>query len=145
MRLPDIPPVWFLGSAAAAWGLSVAVPVVRFDWPNGPGWALAGLGVAWAGWAVWLLRRNRTTLEPSGTPSTLVTGGPYRLNRNPIYTGMTLALFGWAVVLGTLTGFLPALVFPAVITRRFIRHEEQALRRAFGDRAEAWMAERRRW
>lgn len=61
---------------------------------------LCGLGIAFAIWARWHLGRNW-----SGTPSIkegheLITSGPYRLVRHPIYTGMILALLGSALVAG---------------------------------------------
>ncbi len=61
---------------------------------------LCGAGIAFAIWARWHLVRNW-----SGTPSIkegheLVTSGPYRFVRHPIYTGILLALFGSALTGG---------------------------------------------
>ena len=102
-------------------------------------------GLALVGWsATWFLRR-RTSIEPRRRPEALITEGPYRLNRNPIYTGMTTCLVGWALWLGSPLALVPAAAFPLVITRRFILGEEAALRDAFGDDAAAWFASSRRW
>ena len=64
------------------------------------GVVLCGAGIAFAIWARWCLGRNW-----SGTPSMkegheLVTTGPYRFVRHPIYTGMLVALFGSALTIG---------------------------------------------
>jgi len=60
------------------------------------GVALCVLGMVFAVWARWHLGKNW-----SGTPSIkenheLVTSGPYRFVRHPIYTGMLVALLGSA-------------------------------------------------
>lgn len=61
---------------------------------------LCALGLAFAIWARWHLGRNW-----SGTPSIkegheLITSGPYRWVRHPIYTGMLLALIGSSLISG---------------------------------------------
>ena len=58
---------------------------------------------------------------------------------------MTVMLLGWAMVLGAVTAFLPVLVFPVIITRRFILDEEHRLRDAFGEKAERYLRRTRRW
>ena len=144
---PDLPPVWMLGHGALAWMLAEALPLARFAGPVprplGAILALAGIGLAvWA--AAWFARR-RTTIEPREAPSALIVEGPFRVNRNPIYTGMALVLGGWALWLGTLLAVLAVLPFPFVIDRRFVRGEEAALRDAFGTDADVYIAGSRRW
>lgn len=65
------------------------------------GTILCGAGIAFAIWARAHLGRNW-----SGTPSMkegheLVTSGPYRFVRHPIYTGIIAAILGSALVVGT--------------------------------------------
>lgn len=144
---PDLPPVWMLAHGVLAWAASEAVPLLSFGGSVaraiGAVAALAGIGLAlWA--AIWFARR-RTTIEPREEPSTLIVEGPFRLNRNPIYTGMALVLVGWALWLGTLSAFLAVLPFPWVIDRRFVRGEETTLRDAFGAEADRYIAATRRW
>jgi protein-S-isoprenylcysteine O-methyltransferase Ste14 len=140
---PDLPPVWAAGLALAAWVLARWLPVVHLPAGLGRAFIAAGLGlILWAGWWFW---RKRTPIEPHHRPRVLITEGPYRLNRNPIYTGLALMLVGWGLALGALSALLPALAFPLIVTRRFILPEEAALRDAFGAEAEAWLAETRRW
>ena len=143
---PDLPPVWMLGHGLLAWGAAKTVPLVDFAAPSrAMGALVAAAGVALAVWAsIWFWRR-RTTIEPREEPSALIVEGPFRVNRNPIYTGMALVLLGWALWLGALSAVLAVLPFPFVIDRRFVRGEEDALREAFGTRAERYMAGSRRW
>ena len=141
---PDLPPIWALGiyllqRAFAAW-----LPVVRFDAGRaGTILIAAGLGVIlWA--AVWFWRK-RTPIEPHHVPKALIVEGPYRLNRNPIYTGLAVILIGTGLNAGALTAVLAAALFPVVITRRFAIPEEAGLRAAFGAEADRYIAATRRW
>ncbi|CUH26229.1 Putative protein-S-isoprenylcysteine methyltransferase [Jannaschia seosinensis] len=141
---PDLPPVWaasiLIIQILAAW----IVPVVQFE-ADVLGWVVVAAGFALILWsALWFLRR-RTTIEPRQTPTTLIVEGPFRLNRNPIYSGMALILIGAGLLLGALSAVLLALVFPPVVTRRFIVGEERDLRAAFGDEAERYISTTRRW
>jgi protein-S-isoprenylcysteine O-methyltransferase Ste14 len=140
---PDLPPIWGLGAAALAAGLARWLPVAPL--PRAPGWLLVAAGLGLIGWSAWWFRAKRTTIEPHREPSALIVEGPYRLNRNPIYTGMTLILMGWAFLLGAASALVPALAFPWLIDRRFVRGEEAALRRRFGAEAERYLAATRRW
>ena len=69
----------------------------------------------------------------------------FKINRNPIYTGMALVLVGIAFWLGALSALALALCFPFVVTARFIRDEEASLRSVFGAEAEAYLRRTRRW
>lgn len=144
---PDLPPVWMLGHGLLAWAAARAVPLLEFDGPlaRTAGAVVALGGIALAAWAAAWFARRRTTIEPREEPSALIVEGPFRLNRNPIYTGMALALLGWALWLGALSSVLAVLPFPFVIDRRFVRDEEAALREAFGPEADGYIAATRRW
>ncbi|MCB8836542.1 isoprenylcysteine carboxylmethyltransferase family protein [Aurantimonas sp. VKM B-3413] len=144
---PDLPPVWALGTAVLEWLGARFLPLGSFWSPPA---ALAGIvlvigGVALAGWAALWFRRKRTPIEPGETPRQLIVEGPYRFNRNPIYSGMALVLFGIALWLGAFSSFLLAAIFPIVIHIRFVRREEAMLREAFGEEAERFFARTRRW
>jgi protein-S-isoprenylcysteine O-methyltransferase Ste14 len=143
MRHVDVPPVWALGAALASWALARLAPVARL--PEGMGYVFMAAGVGLAVWALWWFRSKRTPFEPGQSPRALVVEGPYRINRNPMYTGLTLVLVGWALSLGALSALLPAALYPFVITRRFVLSEEAALRAAFGAEADRFFARTRRW
>lgn len=141
---PDLPPIWALGAATLSWALARFLPVLRFDWPWVSGvifWTGLGL-ILWSAVLFW---KNKTPIEPNHTPRALITEGPYRLNRNPIYTGLSVLLLGYALGQGALSALIPVIAFPCVITARFISREEDALRKAFGDEAERWIEGTRRW
>ena len=140
---PDLPPVWALGAALAALALARWLPIAPL--PPGMGRVIGGAGVALILWAAWWFWRKRTPIEPGHAPRALIVEGPYRINRNPIYTGLVLILVGWGLSLGAVSAILPAAAFAFVVDRRFVRSEEAALRAAFGAEAERYFAATRRW
>jgi protein-S-isoprenylcysteine O-methyltransferase Ste14 len=144
---PDIPPVWGLGIAFAQWVVASLVPTAWLDRPA-TGWAALGLGLAGLVLALWSLvwfAKRRTDVEPRGTPTTLIVEGPFRLNRNPIYSGMALMLLAWGFWLESLPAAAFGLLFIPIVTSRFVLGEEETLRRAFGPDADAYIAATRRW
>jgi protein-S-isoprenylcysteine O-methyltransferase Ste14 len=102
-------------------------------------------GVALAAWA-WLIFHNaRTTRVPGEVSTALITRGPYRLSRNPMYVGLTLAYVGEA---GILRQVLPLAVLPLVIAylnQVVIPLEESRLEAAFGAAYRQYRSRVRRW
>lgn len=146
-QFPDLPPVWAAGFMLAEWVAARMVPLVEFD---APATGLAAIlfvaaGLALMVWSALWFRRKRTAIEPGEIPSALIVEGPFRVNRNPIYTGMALALLGVALWLGALSAVIVAALFPWLITRRFVLKEEAGLRQAFGPEADRYFARTRRW
>ncbi|WEK45941.1 MAG: methyltransferase [Candidatus Andeanibacterium colombiense] len=92
-------------------------------------------------------RSARTTVDPlhPAAARLLVTGGLFRLSRNPIYLGMLVVLLGWAVFLGNPLTLLGAWLFTLFLGRFQILPEERALRAQFGDELDAYAARVRRW
>lgn len=142
----DLPPVWLLACIGVTAALDALLPMLFF----GAFGKVAGATLGIGGAVIMLLAAAqmvlaRTTVIPRRAPSRLVTGGLFRLSRNPIYLADALILSGavlwWDVPLAL--PLVPA--FMAVITRRFIRGEEAALRRAFGDQFDDWTARTGRW
>lgn len=86
-----------------------------------------------------------TAVCPFDASSALVTYGPYRLMRNPMYLGFTLVLFGVSVLAGSLTPYVIVLAFALLMDRMFIQMEEQKLAVAFGMKWEEYKSQRRRW
>ena len=75
----------------------------------------------------------------------LVTSGPNRITRNPMYVGMAGLLTAHAVLRGGLGTLVPLAGFVAVIDRLQIAPEEAALRAKFGDAYLTYCAEVPRW
>jgi protein-S-isoprenylcysteine O-methyltransferase Ste14 len=87
----------------------------------------------------------RTTRNPFERPALLVTDGVFRFSRNPMYTGMLLALVGAAIMLGSLSQLVGIPLYVALIRVRFIDHEERVLEQCFGEQYLAYQRRVRRW
>ena len=132
----------------------VAMAVLHFGFPIAQpirepyryaGAVIIVLAGAFGAGGVILFRRAGTGVVPFSEATTLVTGGPYRLTRNPMYLGMVGILAGTAIWLGSVTPWLVLPAFVAVIAERFIAPEEEMLARAFGERYARYRAAVRRW
>lgn len=102
-------------------------------------------GVAIAGWGLLTFKRAHTTTVPGRASSRLVTWGPYRLSRNPMYVGLCLAYLGEA---GILQQVWPVLLLPltvAYVSWVVIPVEEGKLREVFGEAYEHYRRRVRRW
>ncbi len=62
------------------------------------GFAVAAIGVAIAVTAVVQFRRARTSVRPDRPSSAILSTGPYRYSRNPIYLGMFVVVARSTVV-----------------------------------------------
>ena len=118
--------------------------IIPFPW-NLLGSILLLFGAAISAYALWLFRRHRTTSEPFGGPRTLVTSGPFRFSRNPMYGGILLMVSGAAVLLGTATPWLVVPALGAVFDVFFIRPEEKRLEIKFKDAYRRYRTQVRRW
>jgi len=109
--------------------------------------ALIALGVGLIVGARIMLDRAGTTWHPSDPERTtaLVSGGVFRLSRNPTYLGMQLVLVGWAVVLASPLALVVSAVFALWIDRFQIRPEERALAALLGQEYRDYARAVRRW
>ena len=101
LKLP--PPVWALAYTLIAVGASYLL-----GWPRvvrlalvWPGVVLIVLGIGLSVKAAMLFRREDTEVNPTSPANRkLVTSGPFRLTRNPMYLGLVLATLGVALWVG---------------------------------------------
>ena len=142
----DWPPLWTVGGVVLVWLLSFVLQVPAFG-RFAPGLALALLLLGFCLMAVAALRmaRAKTTVNPRGMPSALVSDGIFGLTRNPIYLGDAFVLLAAIVWRDNLSGLVVLAAFVWIITERFIKVEEARLQAAFGDAATEWFARVRRW
>jgi protein-S-isoprenylcysteine O-methyltransferase Ste14 len=74
----------------------------------------------------------------------LVTSGPYRLVRHPMYTGSAIAFLGVGLALGTWPGLLLVFFGTLAAMVRRISVEERALTQALGEEYASYAADRSR-
>jgi protein-S-isoprenylcysteine O-methyltransferase Ste14 len=142
-----LPPVYFLVALVSMIGLHFLLPVRRILLPpyTYAGGALIVGGVVIVVWAARLFERAGTAIKPFERPSALITEGPYRYSRNPMYLGMVCALAGVGLVLGSMSPFVAIPAFVWLIQRRFIKLEEAVLARTFGSAYAEYRGRVRRW
>ena len=143
------PPVLIATTLAAAWILESTTPM---SWPgldDQPariaGSAIGVAGLALMAWAIFTLRRARTTILPHHGASALVTSGPFRFRRNPMYLGEVMFFLGLAELTKSVWLVILAPVFALLITWLAILPEEHHLEAKFGDTYRAYKARTRRW
>ena len=112
-------------------------------------WAMGGvllaLSIALVTWALLRFIKARTNVDVRKPAVALVSDGPYRLSRNPMYVAMTLFYAGFAVGFSlplTLAFLVPCL---AVLHHGVIVREESYLERKFGDAYKQYKNRVRRW
>ena len=148
VRFP--PPILFVGGILAGWVLERAGPPLPFTRLSGPGYTTIGIalvvvGVALIAWGMLTFRSARTAIVPSHSASRIVTSGPYRFTRNPMYVGMTLAYVGVALLIDSLWPVVLLPIVLALLVRLVIRREEAYLGQAFGAEYETYRSRVGRW
>lgn len=97
------------------------------------GWFFIAVGVGGVLWAGWMLQKAGTGIEP-GKPSTaIVSSGPYRYSRNPIYVALMAIYLGTAVLFGTVWPLILAPLVKLTMDRLAIYREERYLAKKFGE------------
>ena len=106
---------------------------------------LFGLGIIALGG--YTFRKANTTLNPRNPEKTtrLVTAGLYRYSRNPMYIGFLLWLLAGVIYFGNAFNLVLLPIFVVLVNRLFIRPEEAALAKLFGDKFVRYREKVRRW
>jgi len=144
------PPLLFGGALALGYVLSLYFPL-------GPGLAspnalaltvgivLVALGFALAIRSVQMFRRAGTNVVPGEPATALVTAGPYRVTRNPIYIGFVLVYFGLSIVLTSMWVLLLLIPVLVILQRGVVEREEAYLERKFGEHYARYKKRVPRW
>lgn len=147
-RRPKVfPPIYLLAAVLAMVVLHFVLPVRQWlAWP----WRWIGLvpaiiGLLMGAWAISIFHRRGTTHRPGETSSHLVTSGPFRFTRNPMYVGMVLILAGEALLLGSLGPWIVIPLFILAVNADVIPIEEAMLAERFGAEYEGYRQRVRRW
>jgi protein-S-isoprenylcysteine O-methyltransferase Ste14 len=148
MRIPV--PWVFVAAYVAGVGLQLLFPkrlppVAAGHWIHAGGIVLIATGAALAVWCLVIFRRQHTTTIPFGISSSLVTWGPYRYSRNPMYVSLALVYLGEAGVLAQLWPLVTLAPVLAYMNWIVIPYEESRLGVAFGNDYGTYRARVRRW
>ena len=134
------------GLVAFAIPLLIAWPRVREASFNALALILLVPGITLLLWCVRdFLVTGKGTLAPWDPPRNLVVSGPYRYSRNPMYVGVSLVLWGWAIAFGSWALVLYALIVMVAFHVRVLVNEEPYLARTHGRRWDDYRARVPRW
>lgn len=148
LRLIAPPPVMYIGALLLGAAIHALSPIAIF--PAAHAYAALGgfllvLSGAFARWAFLTMRRLGTTANPKKPSEALVTGGPFRISRNPIYVAMTGLYIGLAFLFNS--AWLLILLVPLLMFMQWgvILREERYLAGKFGNEYTAYSSRVRRW
>jgi protein-S-isoprenylcysteine O-methyltransferase Ste14 len=129
------PPILYLGAL-------IVLIVLRWFWPAPIlasanlalylGLALGVLALALGLWAVVTMRVAGTNIDPEKEVTAIVTAGPFRYTRNPIYVGFAFLFLGFTVGLNSWWGLAVLVPLLAVMHVGVILREERYLAGKFG-------------
>jgi len=144
------PPILFVLTFGVAWFLDDQVRALPFPAISALATRVIGTVVMIVGFYVTIsgiaaFRRVMTAIFPNQPANELVTDGPYRFTRNPMYAGFTLVYVGAAFIMNSMW---PLALLPIVLGLLFllvIRREEAYLADAFGEQYAIYRSRVRRW
>jgi protein-S-isoprenylcysteine O-methyltransferase Ste14 len=96
-------------------------------------------------WADSLFKKEKTTVKPDELPSKLITKGPFRFSRHPMYLGFVLLLLGVAIILGSLSSFISPVLMFLTLEWKFIPLEEKQMEKSFEEKYLEYKNRVRRW
>lgn len=78
----------------------------------------------------WLMRKNNTPIDFNKPTTAIVTRGPFRFTRNPLYLSLLMLYAGIAILVNSLW-FLPFLIGMLVLFNGIAKREEEYLVETF--------------
>lgn len=140
------PPVWALLFLLVGWGVGAALNLPVLVQANAVAIVIAIAGFLIALWGRLTFASAGAEIRPaSRVNSTLVTGGPFRFTRNPMYLGIVILMIGLSLLIGTVAVFIADAVFLLWANFVSIPYEEEKMERQFGDGYRAYKRRVRRW
>ena len=144
-RIP--PPVFFLAAIVLMILLHQFIPMGRWlDYP----WRYIGIIIIVLGFSLSLgsgifFRKLGTNPRPGSKANLIVTKGPFKYTRNPMYLGLITMLIGISVLLGT---FSPLIIIPIlfiILHIQFVLREEKWMEEWFGKSYLEYKSKTPRW
>lgn len=146
-----LPPYIFLIALGAAIALQLALPLNflhpfrTFGWQFWLGVAVSVLAIVIATWGIVEFLRHGTNVPPDKPALHLVTSGPYRFTRNPMYLGILLLLPGFALICSVEWAILVWPFLALALHYGVVKREESYMEAKFGAPYTAFLRKTRRW
>jgi protein-S-isoprenylcysteine O-methyltransferase Ste14 len=147
---PDViscPPLVFFSALMLGLLLDWLAPSQRLlsDSCQLAGGILGATGTVIGLWGVFAFYRAGTSVHPGRPANALVTNGPFRYSRNPLYLALTIIYLGITLSAGSLWPLATLIPALAIVHWKIVRREEQYLEGRFGDDYRAYKAQVNRW
>ena len=142
------PGVILIVSLVAAAALEAEVPASRdipFAVRLGSAGILMSISAANLIWGLQTLNRANTPSEPNQEPRTIVTTGPFRYSRNPMYVSLLGCSIAWTCLVASAWFGVATVAVFLLLNFAVIPHEEAALKRNFPHVFAEWARHTRRW
>lgn len=91
------------------------------------------------------MKQAGTNINPLQPATSLVTTGPFRFSRNPLYLSLTLLFAGLSLILNSLWGLIALAPVLAILHFGVILREERYLEAKFGESYRQYRTQVRRW
>lgn len=144
-----LPPILFLSCLGASSAVHTRWPFAVGTYSFATGLLIGGLmllaGATRGGAALLLMTKADTPIEPGHEPVVLVTSGPFRITRNPLYVTLVLVHAAVAVMVNSWWIAFGAALLVFLIDRLVVRKEEVMISARFGAVFDAYRARVRRW
>ena len=137
------------------YGIAFAVVLaLRWFWPMPifdnavafwPGLALVVFGAGIAIWGRNALQAAGTNVSPSLPTTAIVTSGPFRFSRNPLYIAITLVYIGLTLAFNTWWGIVVLVPLLILMHRGVVLREERYLDEKFGETYRQYCSKVRRY
>jgi protein-S-isoprenylcysteine O-methyltransferase Ste14 len=143
-----------VGVAFVAFGLALLGTLVdrllgvagfAYTLATGTGLGLLVLGFLVRVWATFHFYEHGMRVISLTPQRALITAGPYRFSRNPLYLGGNVFMFFGAALLEGSPTALVATAIHIPLMDRFVRREEVQLERDFGEAWRSYKQRVRRW
>ena len=145
-KLTHMPKSYLIYLTAFVMGLGL-----QFIWPIfvSFGWILVLIGMALAGCGVYLYRLSvsevKVYIPEESSPPTILTTGPYRYSRHPIYLALSMIYVGLGLVLGNVWVVILSLPIFLYLNNIVIEREEYNMCEIFGEDYHEYRQLVRKW
>ena len=142
-----LPPFLYLGVFLAAlvahWFVRLPMFTTFVALPLGL--CLSAAAIVIARWGRRTMTAAGTNVRPTQPATTIVTSGPFRFSRNPLYVALTLLYLGLTTVVNTWWGLLLLAPLLLVMHTGVVLREERYLDKKFGESYRVYRSKVRRY
>ena len=141
------PPALLAGTLLLSILLNLVCPLhfPRMAWMKVAGGLLFVLGGFLLGWGRRTMVRAGTNVPPHKPTLAIVTDGPFRFTRNPLYVGGTAAYLGLGLGFNLVWALILVAPMLFLLSWGIVGREERYLEKKFGETYLAYKARVRRW